>query len=434
MTTDINTRALVLDIILEITQNQALSHLVIRNVLNKYQYLEKKDRAFIQRLSEGTIERIVELDYILNAVSKTKTDKMKPVIRAILRMGVYQIKYMDHIPNRAACNEAVKLANRRGFKGLSGFVNGVLRNVVRRLDSIVYPDKKTDLPGYLSVRYSMPYWLTERFYKQFPEEAERILSSFLEERSTPIRVNMELVSTATLIHSLEKQGICVVRDKRLPYALHISQYDVLTGLKEFQKRWFQVQDIASMLTTELAGPKTGQFVLDVCAAPGGKAIHTAQRLKGSGMVEARDISEYKVGLLEEAIVHSGLSNIRAKMWDATVSDSSMIGKVDLLIADLPCSGLGVIGKKPDIKYHASEEKIRQLAEIQRKILKTIQQYVKPGGVMLYSTCTLTREENQDNMEWFLRTFTDFTLCEERELLPDNNTDGFYMARLEKKYD
>ena len=433
MSDQVNARNLVVDILLSVTRDGEFSHIAIRNVLDKYRYLPRQERAFITRLSQGTLERMVELDYIINQFSKTKINKMKPAIRAILRSGVYQLKYMDSVPDSAACNEAVKLAVRRGFSGLKGFVNGVMRSIARNQDHIIWPDVEKEPAAALSVRYSMPEWLTERFLKQFGKErCVHILEAFLEERPTSVRVDTNRISIEQIRTSLEKQGICVTENGKLPYALGISGYEALDEIPEFEEGLLYAQDIASMMAVEQADPKEGDFVLDVCAAPGGKSIHIAQKLNGTGSVEARDLTAYKVDMIEENIQRCKAANMSAKVWDALVFDVQMEEKADIVIADLPCSGLGVIGTKTDIKYNASEEKIRELSKLQRQILDTVWRYVKPGGTLMYSTCTVTPEENQDNAAYFAARHPEFELEFMQQLLPDEGWDGFFYSQIPSK--
>ncbi len=429
MAQQINTRNIVVDILLEVTREGTFSHIIIRDVLEKYRYLPRRDRAFIKRLSEGTIERMIEMNYILDQFSKTKVNKMKPVMRAIMQSAVYQLLYMDAVPDSAVCNEAVKLASRRGFSGLKGFVNGVLRAIARSKEQIRMPSMEKEPVKALSVRYSMPEWITQMFLQQYGQErTEGILAAFLQKEDTCIRVDVSRCDPETVIASLREQGIHVVQDGRLPYALHISGYDTLEDIPEFVRGILMVQDVSSMMVTHLSGVKPHDFVLDVCAAPGGKSIHMAETLAGTGMVEARDLTEYKTDMIRENIERCGVSNMRAVCRDALVFDPGMENQADIVIADLPCSGLGVTGKKTDIKYHASPEKIGELAALQRQILAVVHRYVKPGGVLMYSTCTMTRQENQENTEWFLKEHPEFQMEIQKEFLPDEACDGFYIAR------
>ena len=448
MTKAINEREIVLEVLLEITEHGMYSHIVLRDVLNKYQYLEKKERSFITRVTEGTLEHMMEIDYILDQFSKVKVKKMKPVIRNIMRSAVYQMKYMDSVPVSAACNEAVKLAVRKGFGSLRGFVNGVLRNVARNLDQIEYP---TEPLKRLSIQYSMPEWILNLWLKAYDSDiVEQMLQAFQRETPLTIRCNLRMVTPKQLKEHLEAEGVTVKVHPYLEYAFHISGFDYLGDLESFQNGEFSVQDISSMLVSELAGPKEGDYVIDVCAAPGGKSLHMAEKLNGSGHVEARDLTEYKVGLIQENIERTGLSNVEAVQQDALTFDETSVGKADIVLADLPCSGLGVLAKKTDLKYKATKEGTDSLAKLQREMLKNVQAYVKDEGKLVYSTCTINPAENMDNVHWFLNQYPEFelidihgSLCEELQkdvkengciqLLPGvHQSDGFFLACMKKR--
>lgn len=434
MTNGINVRELILDVLLEITKNGEYSHIAIKNTLDKYQYLEKQERSFLTRVCEGTLENMILIDYIINQFSKVKVNKMKPVIRCILRSSVYELKFMDSVPVSATCNEAVKLAQKKGFHNLKGFVNGVLRNISRNLEQISMPDETKESVKWLSVKYSIPEWLIEKWQKQYEKaQLEEMFQAFLEKSATSIRVNTEKTTKEALVKELEAENITVMDNEEVPNALYIDGYDFLSGITAFQEGKFYVQDLSSMLVSLWAQPKEGAQVIDVCAAPGGKSIHMAELLHGTGMVEARDLTEYKVSLIEENIERCGLKNIRAKQADARILEKDSMKTADIVIADLPCSGLGVIGKKPDIKYKMSEEKCAQLAALQREILHTVQNYVKSGGVFMYSTCTINPQENEENVQWFLKEHADFELERQQQILPKKGkNDGFFLARMVRK--
>lgn len=390
-------REIVLDILTEVLERGSFVHLVLNQALQKYQYLDKPDRAFITRVTEGTLEYLLQIDHIINRYSKTKTEKMKPLIRNLLRMSVYQILYMDRVPDSAACNEAVKLAVKRHFSGLKGFVNGVLRTVSREKDSLVF-----DTP---SLAYSIPQWMYDMWEKEYGrEKAGAIAASFLREGPTWVRCNLSRASRKEILESLASQGVAVTGLSWLESMISISGYDYLESLESFRNGWIQVQDVTSALVSELADPKEGDYIIDVCAAPGGKSLHLADKLKGTGMVEARDLSEQKVAMIEENMARFGASNIKAVVWDALVTDEDAREKADIVIADLPCSGLGIIGKKPDIKYNMTMEKMAELASLQREILAASWEYVKPGGTLVYSTCTIDTKENEENARWLLSRF------------------------------
>ncbi|MFA9375130.1 MAG: 16S rRNA (cytosine(967)-C(5))-methyltransferase RsmB [Lachnotalea sp.] len=449
MTKSVNARELILGILLEVTENDSYSHLIIRNVLDKYQYLDKQERAFITRVSEGTIENIILIDYIINQFSKVKVNKMKPVIRAILRMSVYQLKYMDSVPDSAVCNEAVKLASRKGFTNLKGFVNGVLRTISRSRDEIKYPDENKDKSEYLSIMYSMPRWIIDKWIKEYDyNTVKEILEGFLNKNNTTIRCNLSKTTPSELKALLEMEDIKVSPSKYLDYAFEISEYNRINAIDAFNKGMFQIQDISSMLAIEVAGIKENDYVIDVCAAPGGKSLHAADKLHNTGHVEARDLTENKIALIQENIARCGFHNIEAKQLDALVLDIASVEKADVVIADLPCSGLGVIAKKTDIKYKMTADKQLELVKLQRELLTVIQSYVKPGGILIYSTCTINKQENHENVEWFLQNH-DFelesitnNLSNELhskttdlgyiQLLPGyHGTDGFFIAKLKK---
>lgn len=461
-TKEINERELALAILLEIEKGEK-SHIALRQVLEKYQYLGKQERAFLTRLTEGTVERQMELDYIINQFSKVKTKKMKPVIRNLLRLAVYQMKYMDNVPDSAACNESVKLAVKKGFGSLRGFVNGVLRNISRNLDQVIYPDPEKDAAEYLSVKWSMPLWIVELWMKDFgKEKTEEIVAGFYEERPTTIRVNEAQITKEELADKLAAEGVTVEEHPFLDAALLISGYDYLGALDSFVEGDFQVQDASSIQVAESAGIKAGDYIIDICAAPGGKALHAAQILAacenvdGSGAgtcgesacgadgsqnpecagkrghVEARDLTEYKVDLIWDNIDRMGFDNIEAVQMDATVYDADSEEKADVLIADLPCSGLGVLAKKTDLKYKMNEAAEGELVQLQRTILQTVHSYVKPGGTLIYSTCTVCKAENTENAAWFAENFPEFTLEWEKQMFPSQVSDGFYIAKFNRR--
>ena len=398
MQASVNERELVLDMLLQITRDGEYSHIVIKNVLDKYQYLDKRERAFITRVVNGTLERMIEIDYIINLFSKVKVNKMKPLIRTILRSSVYQMKYMDSVPDSAICNEAVKLAGKRGF-----------------------------------VKYSLPEWLVKQWLNVYDEETVKTIgSAFLEEKPLTVRFNEHKIKKEDLVGILKKEGVTVGQVPEIPCALYLSGYDHLSALPSFCEGLYQVQDLSSMQVALWSEVKEGDQVLDVCAAPGGKSIHIAELLNGTGHVEARDLTEYKVDLLRDNIERSGLTNIEAVCQDATVYDPDKKKSADIVIADLPCSGLGVLGKKPDLRYKMNEKTEADLVELQRKILSVVKDYVKPDGKLLYSTCTIHREENEGNVEWFLKEYPEFELVKDKQMIPGKDAgDGFYIAIIKR---
>ena len=445
------TRELLMQMLLSVSQEEHYSHLVLRDTLEKYQFLPKKDRAFITRVFEGTIENRIKIDYWIDQVSSVKVNKMKPVIREIIRSAVYQIVYMDSVPDSAACNEAVKLAQKKGFFSLKGFVNGVLRNISRIKDDLPLPPKSMP-KAYLSVCYSTPEWLVDKWIRMYGEETtETMLRDFLEERPTTVRLRTFATNTEQTEKLLEADGVTVTKAPYVENARYIEGYDYVPGLTAFREGRIQVQDVSSMLVSICAGPQKGDAVLDLCAAPGGKSLHMADLLQGTGSVEARDLTDYKVELIRQNIERSGAINIEAVRHDATVFDRRLEEKYDIVLADVPCSGLGVIGKKTDIKYRMDPDKIRELVQLQRQILHNAAAYVKPGGTLMFSTCTVCEEENQKNVAWLTSHYPlhteslDKWLPEELrseetangmlQLLPGvHKADGFFLARLKKEED
>ena len=336
----------------------------------------------------------MQIDFIIESFSSTPLRKMKPTVRTILRMGVYQICYMDRVPDSAACNEAVKLTVKRGFSGLKGFVNGVLRNIARKKEEISWPDD--------SVRYCLPQWILGQWEPEYGRKAVQVMAeSFLRERPLTVRMNLNQAPREEILESLREQGVEVIESGYSDQVVFLKNVDYLEGLDAFADGFLQVQDLSSSLAGDAAGVKEGSHVIDVCGAPGGKSLHIAELLNGTGMVEVRDLSESKIALVEDNIRRSGLFNIEARVQDALEFDRDSEETADLLIADLPCSGLGIMGRKPDIRYNMTREQTLALAGLQREILSVVWRYVKPGGTMVYSTCTIDRAENEENAAWIL---------------------------------
>ncbi|MCM1143807.1 MAG: 16S rRNA (cytosine(967)-C(5))-methyltransferase RsmB [Blautia sp.] len=446
-----NTREIILEILLELERNDGYVNLLLADVLEKYDYLSPQEKAFIKRVTEGSVERRIQIDYVLDRISKTPVAKMKPLIRQLLRMSVYQILFMDTVPDAAVCNEAVRLAGKRKFKTLQGFVNGVLRNVSRQKQTIVYPDAAKELETSLSVRYSMPKWLVSFFLHQYSREVvETIFRAFLEREPVTVRIEegLSLAEQETLLDAWKKQGVVVKSHPYLPYAMQIEKTEGIKRLFGYAEGLFAVQDVSSMLVIEAAGIQKGQTIIDICAAPGGKSLHAATKLMGTGKVLSFDITEKKLARLEENRRRMRKENIEIAMGDACVFNEALYQSADVVLADVPCSGLGVIGKKTDIKYHVSEQSLEEIVLLQKEIVKNAAAYVKPGGILMYSTCTIHSKENEEMVEWICSEFP-FTLdkigkaltavvgADEDtgmlQLLPGiHETDGFFLAKLKKR--
>lgn len=427
----INTRDIVLNILMDIETNKTFSNQAISKALSKNQFEDKRDRAFITRLAEGVMEQLISLDFIINQFSKTKVKKCKPLIRCVLRMGAYQILYMESVPDSAACNESVKLVKNHGFGSLSGFVNGVLRNIARNKDNIAEPSGDKNSPEYLSVKYSMPQWLVEKLRTDYPKQYIRIIEGCFWDRDTSIRVNTTKISREQLKDMLLEGGITVEYGNYDDKALLISDYDFIKKVPGYKKGYFTVQDESSMCAIRAAGIKPGDYVVDLCAAPGGKTTCAAEYLEGQGHISSMDISEDKLELIEENVSRLGFDNVSISCHDATQTIANL--KADVVIADLPCSGLGIIGRKNDIKYRLEQNQLNDLVVLQRQILDNAKNYVKAGGTLLYSTCTINPDENQDNVKWFLEKYGEFELMEEKLFLQGVDLcDGFYYAVLKKR--
>lgn len=410
--TAVTPRSIAIYSLMKILEEKQFSHIILREQLNLYTNLTERDRAFITRIVEGTIEYTIQIDFILNKLSKTHTKNMDPVIRTVLRMSAYQILYMDKVPDSAAINEAVnyvKSQNQDKLFYLSGFVNGVLRTLSREKETIFADLAHTGkTPAY--IRLSVPLWLYDYLRKLYgKEETERMLSWFL----TGSKEN----------YVRYKDGHSEIMDGNI------------SKTKLFKSGEITIQDYASQQVGIEAEPKPGDYVVDVCAAPGGKSCHIAELLKGTGHVDSRDLTEDKIALIQENIKRLSLTNITARAFDARIIDNSLLydngkGKADIVIADLPCSGLGIIGKKPDIRFSASLDSIKELQTLQREILTTVTKYVKDGGKLIYSTCTLSREENEDNRD-FIEKLPGFHLVKEEKFLPGKPSDGFYLCVFKK---
>lgn len=445
-----NIREIILDMLLEMSGNDTYSSHLMKDVLDKYDYLEGRDKGFIKRVTEGTIERRIELDYVINQFSKTPVSKMKPLIRELLRMSVYQLLYMEGVPDSAVCNEAVKLAEKRKFHNLKGFVNGVLRNIARNKEKLEYPDKK-NFEAYLNICYSVPMWLVKHFIDNYGKEnAEKICCSFLEEKPVTIRLRENLTDTEKqqILDNIAKEGTGVSVHPYLPYAYLLDKVEGLNTLSDFVKGNFTVQDVSSMLVCECADIKQGDYVMDVCAAPGGKTMHAAEKLQGTGMVEARDLTLYKTELIRDNLKRMGYQNVTVKEWDASKEDREACEKADVLLADVPCSGLGVIGKKQDIKYRISPDSFDEIVLLQKQIVEQTINYTKVGGTFMYSTCTINPEENEKMVQWMcenyplkLQSIDEYLPSDIRcettqkgyiQLLPGvHQCDGFFLAKMKR---
>lgn len=430
-------REVALTVLMDIETNQTFSNLALGNALRKNQFTDKTERAFLTRLVEGVVECRIRLDYVIDRFSKMKVRKCKPMIACLLRMGCYQILFMDGVPDSAACNESVKLAKKHGFAGLSGFVNGVLRTIAREKERISYPDTGKNPVQAYSVLTSTPEWLVEKLIKDYGyEKAQRILQASFDERKISVRLNRACIEAGGdtvegYQEKLKTSGICVEAGAYYEGAWLLSKYDFVHKIPGYKKGYFTVQDESSMCAVAAAGIQADDFVMDLCAAPGGKTTAAAAYAK-NGRVLSMDIAQEKLARVEENIEREHLENVEIVCQDATEYMEKYEGKADVVIADLPCSGLGIMGRKNDIKYRVQPSQIEALVELQHTILQNACRYVKPGGTLLYSTCTITPEENNCQTARFLQEHKDYKKVEERQFLQGVDVcDGFYYAVLKR---
>lgn len=449
MTLDIP-RDTALKILYDIDKKGAYSNIS----LNKYlegQEFKDLDKAFITDIVYGTLKWRLTIDYIIGKFSSIKMKKLSPWILNVLRLGIYQLVFTDKIPVSAAVNESVKLAKRYGHAASSGFVNAVLRNIARNKDGFQYPDRKKDPVGFLSVKYSHPEWMVRDWFNRYGEEfTEGLLISNNKIPPFTVRVNTLKTSKKELADKLRDDGFEVEDSKYIEDALIIKNPSSVQNMDAFIKGYFQVQDESSMLVGKVLDPKPEEFVLDVCSAPGGKSTHIAQLMNNKGTVIARDVHEHKIRLIGDAKRRLGLNIIKAEVFDATILDEESVGKADRVLVDAPCTGLGILRRKPDIKWARNTGDKEEIVRLQEKILDTSSKYVKPGGVLVYSTCTIEPEENQQvverfilgNKEFYFEDISPFVPAELNkdsekkgyiQLYPNSDgTDGFFIARMRKR--
>ena len=443
----INPREIAAEALMEIMTADAYNTMTLRRLLRQNGAMPRQDRAFVTEVVNGTLRNLIYIDHVLNTFSKTKTGKMKPWLLAVLRTAVYQMYFMD-VPDAAACNEAVKLATVRGYGSLKGFVNGVLRTAAKKKQEIPLSEKGT--AEYLSVVYSHPLWLVRMWIAYYGyEETEQICAYDNRSPDVTIRVNTLKTTTEALKKTLEQAGVTVTDGRICTDALHLTKTADLSRLEVFQKGLFHVQDESSQLAVRVLDPKKGEEILDVCAAPGGKSFTAAERMENEGSLLSCDIYEHKIELMEEGAKRLGISIMQCRVKDAAVQEKRL-GQFDRVLADVPCSGLGLMRKKPDIRLKKDGSEIDSLTKIQREILENAAGYVKQGGVLVYSTCTLCRKENEKNLEWFLQSHPDFAAEDISEYLPEEwetetakkgyltllphktGTDGFFISRMRRK--
>ena len=424
-------REIAVYILIDIFEQNAYNNIILRKALSEHTELNKIQKSFITELVNGTLRNVIHIDYIIDSFSKTKTNKMKSFIRNILRISVYQAKFMKKVPDSAICNEAVKLVKAKGFANLSGFVNGVMRNIIRNLDQIEYPDENKNSVKYLSIYYSYPEWILKYWLKEMDYKT---VKNICEIQSTApvvtICINSLKTDKKSLIMKLKQENMLVTESTANANLLHIKGTSDIGNSNCFKEGLFHVMDASSAAAVCALEPKPNDTVLDICSAPGGKSFYMAYIMENKGKIIARDVHEHKLNLINDSANRLGIEIIQTENRDATKTHIAT-EEVDALLIDAPCSGFGLLRKKPDIKYTKTFEDIVSLQELQRKILVASYNYVKVGGTLIYSTCTISKKENMDNVEWFLKEYP-FELIEVNNIMPQQNYDGFFIAKMIRK--
>ena len=433
----------------KIIKNGAYSSIEIRKRLNSSN-LERLDKALVTEIVNGTLRNIIYIDWVLKKYSNIREEKISPNIKNILRCGTYQIIFLDKVPDSAICNESVELAKKHGNIGSSKFVNGILRNIARNKKKIGYPEK-SDFVEYLSVKYSHPAWLVESWLEDYGAEfSEELMKENNQAPPFTIRINRTKTDRKKMYECLEKHGITYTDGLYNEEALNIRGTSSIEDLDIFREGLFAVQDESSMLTSKIMNPIPDSLILDVCSAPGGKAAHMAELMNNKGLIIARDIHQHKLDLINKTCERLGISIVKAELFDALIIDEKYIGMADGVLVDAPCSGLGLLRRKPDMRWKRKPSDIEELQKLQFEILKNASLYLKVGGTLVYSTCTLNKKENIEIVNKFLSENQDFYFDNIENLLPQNlfapnaregylelypnvhNTDGFFISRMIKR--
>lgn len=421
-------RKIAYDILLDIDRNGAFSNLSIKNHLIAY---KGHKAGFIRELVYGTLENQIFLDSIVGALAAKGLKGIKAKTLVLLRMGLYQIIFLDSVPNYAAINETVAIAKKTAY-GSEKFVNGILRGFLKKREALDFLPSKELKKDYLRVKYSYSNWIIDLWNKQFDDkELEQLLEAGNKTPNLCIRANDLKCSREKLMELLEEEGFIVKESSLSRRGILVTGNNVLSS-KLYEKGYFSIQDETSMVTADLIEPSDGDFIIDMCAAPGGKTLAIAEACQNHGRIIAMDLYEHKLQLISNQCQRLGVSCIETKACDATIEIKTFVEKADKVLADVPCSGLGVIRHKPEIKLK-EEQDLEDLYEIQRKVLDNAGKYVKKGGTLVYSTCTINTKENHDQIERFLENNEDYELVYSKQYMPHiDNTDGFYIAKLIRK--
>lgn len=446
----ISAREAALLIIQKVLRENAYSNIALKKGLEQ-SGLSRVDKALVTEIVNGTLKNLIKIDWIAAQFVKISEKKLDKHIQDIIRMGIYQIMYLDRIPDSAVCNEGANLARKYSNEGAVKFVNGVLRNISRSKESIKYPDKEKDAVKYLSVYYSHPEWIVKKWLEDFSYDfTEKLLAANNEVPHFTIRSNRLKTDRDALRSVLEQEGVECSEGLYNPEALYIKGTSSIEDKQSFKDGLYQVQDESSMLIGRILAPKAGELIVDVCSAPGGKTTHAAELMDNKGIIIARDIHKHKLDLIEQTCKRLGIDIVKTQLFNAKDLDETLVDKADRVLLDAPCSGLGVMRRKPDLRWKKSPDNFDELSRLQLHILETAAKYVKPQGTLVYSTCTINRSENIDVIESFLRTRADFYLEDLSDFLPENlesqskskgyveifpnihGIDGFFIARLRRR--
>lgn len=443
-------REIALNILYDINERGAYSNIALNRHFNENDYLRDIDRSFITELVYGVVKWKLTIDWVIGQFSSLKYKKISPWIMNILRLGVYQLLYMEKVPEQAACNESVNLSKRYGHKASSRYVNAVLRNISRNKNDIKYPGRDENILHFLSIRYSHPEWLVIKWMELLGIKlTEELLNANNDVPCLSIRVNTLRITRDELMDSLKKSGMGIKEGRYMEEALQIDNVSSISKIEDFKKGYFQVQDESSMMVSRILDPRPGELVIDVCSAPGGKTAHMAQLMENKGMIVARDIHEHKIMLVEDTMKRMGINIVKTEVFDAVDFDEKYLEKADRVLVDAPCTGLGIIRRKPDIKWRRNVSDEKEITSLQLRILNTASKYVKPGGVLVYSTCTINPDENEGIVSKFIGLNKEFRMVDitpylhkslkkpdaskgRMQLYPNiDKTDGFFIAKMEK---
>lgn len=421
MRTDI-AREISIKILHDMEENNSYSNLILDEYLNKNRdKLNVNDINFISELVYGTISWKLTIDSIIEKYSKIPLHKISKWIRSILRIGIYQIVFLSKVPKSAAVNESVNLAKKYGAKS-SGFVNAILRKVERK----DYEEMES-----FSKKYSMPNWLIEEFKKDYSkEQIEQICQASNIRPKTTVRINSLKISKEEFMQELKNRKI--EYEETVEEAFFFLKIKNITNLDLYQKGYFTVQDISAGMTAKILNPLPGETVLDACSAPGGKTTHLAEIMKDAGRILAWDLYKHRLNMVQENAKRLGIHIIETQLRDAGKKQEELIEKFDKILLDVPCLGIGVLKRKPDIKWQRKKEDISSIVKVQRQLLQTCSQYLRPKGYCVYSTCSILKEENENIVNQFIQENENWEIIEQHTILPDRNQDGFFICKLFRK--